>query len=480
MPETTNSSIARDPGQRRYRFGLSDQLLVLTILFVMLAEVLIYVPSVANFRITWLSDRLAAAHTAALVLDAAPSGMVPDSLARQILDSIDARAVAMKTGQQRSLLATAEFPASAIIQTVDVRDVSALTAIVDAFQILFTARDSDLIRAVGPAPKGGEFVEIVLAVGPLKNAMWRYSRNVLLLSLIISAITATLVYLALHYLFVRPLHRITANMTAFSADPENPSRIIMASSRTDELGVAERELAAMQRDLASMLAQRYRLAALGLAVSKINHDLRNMLANAQLISDRLVDIPDPTVQRFVPKLIASLDRAISFCNSSLQFGRAAEAAPRRELFRLRRLVEEVADSQGLPREGEIAFDVAIEEGLRIDADREHLFRVMSNLVRNAVQAIEAVGPGKPGEVRVAASRHGRSVEIVVSDTGPGVPAKARATLFRAFQGSSKKGGTGLGLAIAAELVAAHGGRVRLLETDQGAAFLIELPDRGQV
>ena len=144
----------------------------------------------------------------------------------------------------------------------------------------------------------------------------------------------------------------------------------------------------MQKELSGLLAQKNRLAQLGLAVSKINHDLRNMLANAQLISDRLVDLPDPTVQRFVPKLIASLDRAISFCNSSLQFGGATEAAPRRELLLLKPLVEEVADSQGLPREGEIALVADMDDGLRIDADRDHLFRVLSNLVRNAMQAIE--------------------------------------------------------------------------------------------
>lgn len=183
------------------RFGLSGRLLVLTILFVMLAEVLIYVPSIANFRLSFLSDRLAAAHTAALVLDAAPSGMVPESLSRQILDSIGARAVAMKMGRERRLLATTELPA-AVSQEVDVREVGALPAIVDAFRTLLVTRDSDLIRAVGPAPMGGEFVEIVLEAGPLKQAMWRYSRNVLLLSLVISGITAALVYLALHVLFV--------------------------------------------------------------------------------------------------------------------------------------------------------------------------------------------------------------------------------------------------------------------------------------
>ena len=338
-----------------------------------------------------------------------------------------------------------------------------------------------MLRVTGPhGSNAGDFIEIVIPAAPLQQAMLSYGYNVLGLSIFISLITAALVYVALLWLLVRPMMRITRNMVQFSQDPEDPQRIIVPTGRSDEMGIAERELAEMQRQLAQALLQKNRLAQLGLAVSKINHDLRNMLASAQLMSDRLTGIPDPTVQRFAPKLIAALDRAINFCNSSLAFGKAEEAMPRRDLMPLRPLVEEVGESLGLPREGSVGWAIEIDGGLQVDADREHLFRVMSNLVRNAVQAIEAVAPARPGEVRVAASRHGRTVEIVVSDTGPGVPVKARATLFRAFQGSSKKGGSGLGLAIAAELIAAHGGRVRLLDRDQGAAFLIELPDRGQV
>ncbi|MGZ9089813.1 MAG: sensor histidine kinase, partial [Rhodoplanes sp.] len=461
------------------RFGLSGQLLVLTILFVMLAEVLIYVPSVANFRLSWLSDRLAAAHTAALVLDAAPSGMVPESLARQILASIDARAVAMKTGQQRSLLATTEWPAGEVVQNVDVRDASPINAIVDAFDILLVARDSDLVRAVGPAPRGGEFVEIVLAVGPLKQAMWRYSRNVLLLSLIISAITAALVYLALHFLFVRPLHRIIANMTTFRADPENPSRIIAPSRRTDELGVAERELAAMQQDLASMLAERYRLAALGLAVSKINHDLRNLLASAQLISDRLSNIDDAQVQRFAPKLMHALERAIAYCESTLSYGRVQEPPPDSKLFEVEQLVTEVRESVGLAPDGPIGWVEAIERGLMIDADYDQLLRVLINMVRNSVQALEARAPNDPtrDQIRITGRREGAVVVLEISDTGPGLTTRAREHLFEAFQGSTRAGGIGLGLAIAAELVRAHGGEIRLIEGTIGATLRITIPDR---
>jgi signal transduction histidine kinase len=204
-----------------------------------------------------------------------------------------------------------------------------------------------------------------------------------------------------------------------------------------------------------------------------------MLANAQLLSDRLTAIPDPTVQRFAPKLIASLDRAINFCNDTLRYGRAEEAAPRRELMRLKPLVEEVGDALGLPREGSIDWLLDIDDSLRIDADRDHLFRIVSNLVRNAIEAIEGARAGAPGgEIRVKAWRDKRRVFVEVRDNGPGVPPKAREHLFEAFIGSQRKGGTGLGLAIAAEIVGVHGGHLRLLETEKGAAFRFEIPDRG--
>src|SRR5262245_32582914 len=253
----TDAAAGRTP-----RFGLSGKLLVLTILFVMIAEVLIYVPSIANFRLNWLRDRLAAAHTAALVLDAAPSGLVQESLTRQILDSIGATAVAMKIGNQRRLLAISEMPTE-LHQNVDMRTMRAWRSIYEAFQAMLTCTDKDLMRAVGPAPMGGDFVEIVLQMGPLRDAMFRFSINILILSLVISGITAALVYVALLTMFVRPMRRLTINMTAFRQDPENPSRIIAPSARRDEIGIAERELAVMQRDLASMLHQKSHLAALG-------------------------------------------------------------------------------------------------------------------------------------------------------------------------------------------------------------------------
>src|SRR5208282_1143678 len=469
---------ATRPGPvRGPRFGLSVKLLVLTILFVMIAEVLIYVPSVANFRVTWLKDRLATGYTAALVLDAAPNGVVSDSLAKQILDSIGARAVAMKMGERRRLLAVGDMPPP-VTDTFDMRNVSAFDSVVDAFKMMLDTRD-DVMRVVGPAPMGGEYIELVMDEPMLRKAMLRYSVDILLLSLVISGITAALVYLALLYMFVRPMRRITANMMAFRADPEIPDRIIVASARADEIGIAERELATMQTELASMLHQKSRLAALGLAVSKINHDLRNLLSSAQLFSDRLAKLPDPGVQRFAPKLMRALERAIAFCQSTLSYGRVQEPPPERRQILLEPLVEEVHETLGLGPDAPIRWIRAVERGLVVEADYDQLFRILLNLARNAVQALESRAARDPGrdQIRITGRREGAVVVIEVSDTGPGFSEKAREHLFEAFQASTRTGGSGLGLAIAAELVHAHGGEIRLVEGTIGATFRLTIPDR---
>jgi signal transduction histidine kinase len=326
---------------------------------------------------------------------------------------------------------------------------------------------------------GAEFVEIVLDETPLRDAMLVFSRNVLALSLLISGITAVLVYLALQWLIVRPVRRLTTSIVGFQEDPEDVARMIRPSGRTDEIGFAEEALASMQDRLAGELREKKHLAALGLAVSKINHDLRNMLATAQLFSDRISAIADPRVQRFAPKLIGALDRAIAFCASTLAYGRAVERPPNRRVQRLRPLVEELADLLGLGPEAAIRLQVDVPPELEVDADPDQLSRILVNLGRNAVQALAATeAPVVSPQIHILARRDGGKVVVTVADNGPGLPPQARERLFEAFQGSTRAGGTGLGLAIAADLVRAHGGQIRLEDSAQGATFRFDIPDRG--
>ncbi len=474
---------------RVQRLGLPGKLLILTTLFVMLAEVLIFVPSVANHRVNWLTDRLRSAQLASLAAEASAQGTVPQGLRDELLRTAQVRAVALKRNDQRQLILAAD-PMPAVDATYDLSvtgpngsstgPAARLTQIWDALELLFSKGDRTL-RVIGrPYEGAGVLIEVVLPEAPLRAAMLKFGFNILVLSIIISIFTAALVYFALNALLVRPMMRLASNMQRFSQRPEDASRIIEPSDRKDEIGTAERELAQMQSELHQLLNQRSRLAALGLAVSKINHDLRNLLANTQLLSDRLMASPDPYVQSFAPKLIASLDRAIAFANDTLRFGRPEEPAPRREMMRLRSLAEEVGDGLGLAPSTRVMFVVEVADDLLVDADRDQLYRVLSNLARNSLQAIEAQRSDGPGTITVAARRLLTTVYIRLSDSGPGVPERARAHLFQAFQGSARKGGTGLGLTIARELIAAHGGDLRLAESPEGggAIFEIEIPDRG--
>ncbi|WGD32460.1 HAMP domain-containing sensor histidine kinase [Ancylobacter sp. WKF20] len=446
-----------------------------------MAEILIIVPSIAAFRVNWLSDRLAGARTAALVLDAAPEGMIPPQLTRELLGSVGAITVALKRDDTRRLLASSDMPPEVDLH-VDLRDVDPVQAVAQAFETLM-ASDGRIIRVVGTPPRGGGFVEIVLEETPLRKAMLRFTRNILLVSLVIAALTGVLVYLGLAWMFVRPMRRLTQRMIAFRENPAVPAPALGPADRMDEIGLAEREFVDMQRQITETLQQKNHLAALGLAVSKINHDLRNLLSSVQLISDRLADIRDPAVQRFAPKLEAALDRAIAYCEHTLAYGKAQEPAPERRMVALAPLVAEVRDTLGLGGSGEeapaIGWVASIERGMKVDADPDQLFRVLLNLSRNAMEALSARAPNDPArdQIRITGRREGTVAIIEVADTGPGVPERAQAHLFEPFQGSARRGGTGLGLAIAAELMQAHGGGIQLVPGTIGATFQLRVPDR---
>ncbi len=459
--------------------GLSGKLLLLTVVFVMLAEVLIFVPSVANMRLRWLEDRLSTAAAAAIVIDGLQPVELPRELQRETLMATGTRAIVLRKDGTSRLLANAEMPSS-VDDQYDLTDVTLPTAIRDALDTLLFGGDR-IIRVFGPVGTSNMGVEVVLRDTRLRNAMISYSINVFLVSILISLITATLIFFAINRIMIRPIRRLTDSMQTYSEDPEDEKRVLVPDDGRDELSVAGRHLASMQSQLQKTLKQQKNLAALGLAVSKINHDMRNILSSAQLMSDRLVDVDDPMVKRFAPKLLRTIDRAVGYTTEVLSYGQATESAPRRRRLRLYDLIEEVRDILAIDPESGIEFSEQVSRELEVDADSEQLFRVIHNLCRNAHQALIAFGEAEPDSVRritVSAHRLGSVVGITVDDTGPGMPLKARENLFTAFRGSARSGGTGLGLAIARELVLAHGGTIALVEKPAaGTQFRIEIPDR---
>ena len=457
--------------------SLSAKLLVLTIFFVMLSEVLIYAPSAGRFRLTYLQERLAAGHLALLALEATPDYMVSEDLERELLHHASSYLIGLTRTDGVRLMLEAK-PVLPIDMTFDLRRESFFPLIGEAFMTL-AQQENRRLRIVGPSPKDPQaIIEVVIDEGPMRAALIDYSYRIMGLSIVISLITAALVYLSLQWLMVRPMRRLTESMTAFRSDPENASRMPPASRRSDEIGVAQRELADMQKALRAALRQKTRLAALGVAVTKISHDLRNILATARLVSDRLVDSEDPEVRRMTPTLIAAIDRAVDLCSKTLGFTRDGPPKLDCTRFRLGPLLEEAgAVIAAVPLPGQPGgqspaqadWQHALADEIMVNADRDQLFRVLVNLGQNAVQAGAT-------RVEVAARLAGDRIEIDVADNGPGLPPRARERLFEPFAGSARPGGTGLGLAIARELMRAHGGDIGLVHsTGAGTLFRLHLP-----
>ena len=457
--------------------GLSGKVLTLTIIFVMLGEVLIFLPSIANFRIQWLKSRIALAEIAALAVEAAPDRKLEDALRNEILMGAGVVAVSLKRGNARQLMVSSNEP-DMVVESFDLRPKMYYDTAFEAFSALVRSGDRVIEVVDTPPNMSGDVIEVALHEGPMIAAMRAYGLNILGLSVVLSLVVAAMIFAALNRVLVRPMQRLSSNMLAFGDHPEDASRIISPTQRHDEIGTAEHELHDMQTQLQGLLQQKTRLAALGLAVAKVSHDLRNMLTSAQLISDRLGEVRDPNVQRFAPKLILSLDRAIGFLNQTLKYGQAQEHPPRRTRLVLFDIAQDVLDSHQLAAP-DLTLQNNIPPSLPIEADKEQLNRILTNLVRNAIQACT---PLLEGEVRrptviLCATRVGSVTEIEVTDNGAGIPDAVRNKLFEAFQTAAKPGGTGLGLAISAELVHAHGGTIGVKQSSsKGSTFILSIPD----
>ncbi|MEM6310260.1 MAG: HAMP domain-containing sensor histidine kinase [Pseudomonadota bacterium] len=452
--------------------SLSGRFLILTTIFVMLAEILIFVPSVARYREDYLLQRLERAQLASLALEA--DDMLDQELEAELLDTAEVLNVVLRRDEVRQLMLSAPIP-QPISGTFDIRDASAMVLIRDAMMRL-SKPNNEVIRVIGaPVRDAGLLIEVTMETEQLRAAMVDYGVRILVLSAVISVITAFLLFLAVRRLLVRPIKGVVGYMQSYAAAPEDARTIIQPDASVSELREAEEALQKLQTELTQALRQKERLAQLGGAVSKISHDLRNILTSAQLFTDRIESSEDPLVRRMAPKLVNSISRAVHLCESTLAFGKAEEPAPRFSVAPLSDIVGDVVESERIALEGhgiKILDEVPV--GLHVRADPEQLFRVVANLVRNARQAM--VAANRLGSISVCAREEVGAWYIDVCDEGPGLPAKAQEHLFTPFQGGITKGGTGLGLAIAAELVRGHGGTLDLLETGPtGTTFSICLP-----
>ncbi|MEO1252772.1 MAG: HAMP domain-containing sensor histidine kinase [Pseudomonadota bacterium] len=456
----------------------------MTVIFVLLAEVVVMIPSISKQRLDWIDARMEAAYLVSAALEGPRGRMISEEDARLLFRTAGIRGVTVKRGDVRSLILAPEIDphGSTKIYRVDSMDRMPLTLIANAWATMFSSGDA-LIQISGPSrANDAQSLDIIVAQADLRRDLRIYARNILGLSLVISTLTGLLLFYAFNRLIVAPVKRLTNDMAAFEADPDHAANIHVPSGRIDEIGAAERSLAMMQRRINELLGERRRLAALGAGISKISHDLRNILASAQLMSDRLAKSEDPAVRKLSPRLINALDRAITLSRDTLAFGAMEPSKLDRNAFALNELATEVLEDTAARY---LAGENLVPADLIVFADRTHLYRSLFNLARNAA---EAMAPADSDEtdinagaerniVRIRARQDGEDVVIWLEDTGPGLPEHARADLFEPFKGSQKPGGSGLGVAISAEIINAHGGEIVLERSDEsGAVFRIRLPD----
>src|SRR5580700_4835689 len=463
-----------------YGFGLAARVLAVTIGFVLLAMSLFYVTRLTAHREMLLHGKIGAVQTTVDAFGMAAPTPPPQDLSRKILNSVDVKWMAIETPVGRHEFVTAGGPLESV-ESVTADDSSYFESIAATFHALFAAPGT-IVNLSAPAQANEPAIEFAFDETTLIQSLRRVSYNFLTISLMIAAVVTCVLWTALWHMVLRPVRRLTSNIIAFGEHPQDVSRMIAPSGRQDEIGRAETALAAMQGSLAHELAQRKRLAELGMAVARINHDLRNILSAAQLISDRLATIPDPLAQRLAPRLVATLDRAIQFCQSTLTYGASRELPPSRRRFDLSELVSQVVESGQAEHDAAVDYNIDIPPRFCAHADPDHILRVLENLSRNAAQALMTKGAtdGRPKAIRFAAIRTDGLALIEISDTGPGFPPDQYDRIFEPFHKSTSDVGAGLGLAIAADLVTRNGGAITLAPAKAddfycGARFLIKLP-----
>jgi signal transduction histidine kinase/uncharacterized membrane protein YdjX (TVP38/TMEM64 family) len=469
---------ARASWRQRWRWlswpgGLSARLLLLTALFVMLAELLILAPALSAFEVDWLKGRVHDAELASLAVKAAPAGVVSNRMESELLVGAGVKLVAVSTDGVRRLMIQGPY-LTGTPELVDLRQQNFAEWLTAPFGTLAQGEPRTLRVVDRLQFSEGDFIEIVVDEAPLKSELTAYMLRVLGVSALVSVIAGVLVYLTLNAFLVRPMQRITRAMELFRARPEDPKARLKLSGRRDEIGRAEAELDRMQEDLRQALQSRARLAALGEAVAKINHDLRNMLSSAQMVTERLAKSGDPSVSQALPRLERALDRAVRLAENVLAYGKTEEAPPNKAPVRVAGAALAAAEDAGLASDG-VPLAYELDDGLVADADPEQLHRILVNLFRNAREAIEGAGRSG-GRIRLAGEVRERDVHLRIIDNGPGLPDRVRQRLFQAFASSGRSGGAGLGLAISRELARAQGGDLELLQSDgDGAVFQLTLP-----
>jgi len=473
-PMSIAMNVPKLPFYRRLR----TKLLLLICLCVILTESLVFIPSLANRQHRWFENQHRFAYALSLsVYRTDEYGLEERSLTNLELVELS---ITAPDGSIKKIIT--EQPDVKIDKIVDLDKSNDLNFIFSAIKTLFVGGNR-IIQISGQIGGDGTTLSLLTRDHSLRAALFQFSERFFFSSLTIALIVAAIIYLLVTEILLRPVYKIYTNVLNFVVAQDDPKAILVPEKRCDEIGLVQQRIAMIETELQRGYARQKHLAELGLAVSKINHDMRNLLSSAQLISDRIAAIDDPTIKRLAPRLLRTVKRAIHYTHSVLTYGRIQEQAPHYQRLRLKPLIDEVIDMLEPDQYTNVTIENLVGDEIEIEADGEQLHRVLTNLCRNGAQALEAQtpSPAEPDHPKtITLSAHydyeGQEAVIDVRDNGPGLPEKTRAHLFEPFRGAARNNGTGLGLAICHELIRAHGGTIRLVDdTMRGTHFEIRLP-----
>ena len=454
----------------RFISRLSGKLLILTILFVLLAEAVIFFPSAASFRQDWLRERAESAGHITLALNGVPDTYNRMMLSETFMKDTDISVVTTEIeGESQLVLGTP--PDTTEFQIIDLRGDTPYRFDLKNTLAAFSQKTGYFRVLANPPADSFDTLEYLVPRAALQKAMERYCHNILQLSILIALITGLLIYSVLSYVIIRPIRRLSDEIAEFREDPAAPLKANRTGGRKDEIGDLSRSFTDMQEGVQSSFEQRRRLADLGLAVSKINHDLRNVLTSAQLVSDRLAMDKDERVAKMGERLVRAVDRGVRIAEGVLDYSQDKDEVLNLEKCNLAMVASEAAIDTLKPYP-QIAFENQVDKTLFVMADADHTYRIFQNIVRNAAQAL-----AKQDDAKITILSFDREENIIacVKDNGPGLAKKARENLFTPFKGSTGVGRTGLGLTISKELAQAQGGDLELVRSDEtGTVFEVSL------
>ena len=293
----------------------------------------------------------------------------------------------------------------------------------------------------------------------IRAELQNYALRILGLTFVIGLIIIAPLYYFLSAKFVKPLRVMTKHMEEFAADPSQlrePINLNHISGEISEIGAA---LSAMTEDVRRALRHQERLADIGEATAKINHDLRNILMSATLVTDILMASDDPKIQRVAPHIERAISDAASMTQNMMDYLSEPQTESPSD-FTLSDMVENLSHDTKLK--------VKLHGADALHGTPAIFYRLLLNLARNARAA-------QAQTLTIDIWRAGHFAVIDISDDGPGIAPELKAHIFSAFY-SGRKSTTGLGLAIAKDLAIAMGGDLRLSRSSaHGSEFRLSVP-----